>query len=241
MNIYESIIEDVKAVKAAPDIKGALTRYKGHVEEIRNKAVYTHTEYQKMLDKLQGGMYSIDYIKEFEQKERANYENGLSNAIEKIIQKMKEELDALKAVTKVTTGDVAVSTNNLLKLQSILPGMSVEDKEKLFECVAERDPNVLEVLYFNVKNESPVLAERIKKSIDTFTGVTGVDLVEKHFNHLASLREYLNFDMVKSMGEGFAGVDGVQLSIEGTVDRILEAFIQAIDKDIAQLEEEKSK
>lgn len=241
MNIYESIIEDVKAVKAAPDIKGALTRYKDHIAEMRNKAVYTHTEYKKMLEKLQADGYSIDYIKEFEQKERKQYESGLANVIASVIRKMKEELDTLKAVTKVTTGDRAVSTNNLLKLQSILPGMSIEDKETLFECVAERDPNVLEVLYFNVKDEAPAFAERIKEYIDIFTGAAGVALVEKHFNQIISLKNYLDFDMVKSMGDGFAGVDGTTLSIEGTVDRIIEAFIQAIDKDIAQLEEEKSK
>ena len=125
--------------------------------------------------------------------------------------------------------------NNLLKLQAILPGLSIEDKEQLFQSVADRDPNVLEVLYFNVKNQDPVLAEKIMDKMDEFTGNKQISIVEKEYEQLVGVKSYLTFDAVKSMGEGFSAVEGVALTIEGTVDRILEAYLQENDRKIEEV------
>lgn len=151
------------------------------------------------------------------------------------MEKMGADLQALKESARVQTGDKEVSANNLLKLQAILPEMSIEDKEQLFQSVADRDPNVLEVLYFNVKSQEPVLAEKIMDKMDEFTGNKQISIVEKEYEQLAGLKGYLTFDAVKSMGEGFSAVEGVTLTIEGTVDRILEAYIQEIDRKIEEV------
>lgn len=37
------------------------------------------------------------------------------------------------------------------------------------------------------------------------------------------------------MGEGFSAAEGVTLTIEGTVDRIMEAYLQEIDRKIEEV------
>ena len=98
------------------------------------------------------------------------------------MEQMGADLQTLKESARVQTCDKEVSANNLLKLQAILPGLSIEDKEQL-----------------------------------------------------SGLKGYLTFDAVKSMGEGFSAVEGVTLTIEGTVDRILEAYLQEIDRKIEEV------
>ena len=49
------------------------------------------------------------------------------------------------------------------------------------------------------------------------------------------LKSYLTFDTVKSMGIGFSAIEGVEMTIEGTVDRILAAYVQEINKNIEKI------
>ena len=235
MNVYENIIEDVKAVKVKTNAAGVLEQFKKYLEDIKTKVVHTHTQYKTMLEKFAAAGYTAAYIQEWEEKERGNYESNLLAGIDQVVEQMGADLKALKESVRVRTGDKEVSANNLLKLQAILPGLSIEDKEQLFQSVADRDPNVLEVLYFNVKNQDPVLAEKIMDKMDEFTGNKQISIVEKEYEQLAGLKSYLTFDAVKSMGEGFSAVDGVTLTIEGTVDRILEAYLQEIDRKIEEV------
>lgn len=47
------------------------------------------------------------------------------------MEQMGADLQTLKESARVQTCDKEVSANNLLKLQAILPGLSIEDKEQL--------------------------------------------------------------------------------------------------------------
>lgn len=235
MNVYENIIEDVKVLKVRTNAAGVLEQFKRYLEDIKTKVVHTYTQYETMLEKFAAGGYTAAYIQEWEEKERGKYESGLLSGIDQLVERMGVDLQTLKESVRVQTGDKEISANNLLKLQAILPGLSTEDKEQLFKSVADRDPNVLEVLYFNVKNQDPVLAEKIMDKMDEFTGNKQISIVEKIYEQLVGLKSYLAFDVVKSMGEGFSAVEGVTLTIEGTVERILEAYLQEIDRKIEEV------
>ena len=77
MNVYENIIEDVKAVKVKTNAAGVLEQFKKYLEDIKAKVVHTHTQYKTMLEKFAAAGYTAAYIQEWEEKERGNYENNL--------------------------------------------------------------------------------------------------------------------------------------------------------------------
>ena len=124
-------------------------------------------------------------------KNRGNYESNLLAGIDQVVEQMGADLKALKESVRVRTGDKEVSANNLLKLQAILPGLSIEDKEQLFQSVTDRDPNVLEVLYFNVKSQDPVLLKKLWTRWMRFTGNKQISIVEKEYEQLTGLKGYL--------------------------------------------------
>lgn len=77
MNVYENIIEDVKAVKVKTNAAGVLEQFKKYLEDVKTKVVHTHTQYKTMLEKFAAGGYTAAYIQEWEEKERGNYESNL--------------------------------------------------------------------------------------------------------------------------------------------------------------------
>lgn len=235
MNVYENIINDVKPRKAQVNAENVLLYFKRCVEEINKKVAFCYTRYQGVLDNFAAGGYTQAYIQEWEEKERWNYEGKLMLEIDTILNRAKEEFQRMKVSAQIQIEDKDASANNILKLQSILPKMNEEDKEELFKCAADKDPNILEILFFNVKNEDLVLADKIMDKLNEYTGNEQIRIVEQEYQQLEGLKSYLTFDAVKHMGTGFSAVEGADLTIEGSVDRILQAYLQEIDRKIEEI------
>lgn len=233
MNIYENIIEDVKAKKAKTNAIDVLEKIKGFLNQIKNKTIYAYNTYEHEREKMNVSGYSTAFVQEWEEKERGKYEQSVKNAINKFIDDMTAEFKNMKDKAMIYTGDKSISTNNLLKFQTILPTMTGEDKRSFFEYAADTDPNILEVLYFNVKESDAYLAGQILEKINQYTGANQINIVEKEIEQLKQIYSYLSYDAVKSMGDGFSQVDGIsRFNIEGTVDMLLNTFVDEIDKKI---------
>lgn len=235
MNMYENIIDDAKAKKIPINAINVLSHFKRCVEEINRKVAFCYTRYQQTLDKLAAGGYTQAYIREWEEKERENYEGKLMLEIDTLLNDAKEEFEKMQTLTQIQVADKETSANNILKLQAILPKMNDEDKEQLFECAADKDPNILEILLFDVKNDNPVLADKIMDKLNEYTGLEKIRIVEQEYQQLSGLKSHLTFDMVKSMGIGFSAIEGVEMTIQGTVDRIIAAYVQEINKNIEKI------
>lgn len=113
MNVYENIIEDVKAVKVKTNAAGVLEQFKKYLEDIKTKVVHTHTQYKTMLQKFAAAGYTAEYIQEWEEKECGNYESNLLAGIDQVVEPMGADLKALKESVRVRTGDKEVSANNI--------------------------------------------------------------------------------------------------------------------------------
>lgn len=233
--MYENIIDDAKAKKIRSNAVNVLSHFKNCVEEINKKVAFCYTRYQQTLDNMAAGGYTQAYIREWEEKERENYEGKLMLEIDVLLNDVKEEFEKMQTSTQIQVEDKETSANNILKLQAILPKMNNEDKEQLFECAADKDPNILEILLFDVKNDNPVLADKIMDKLNEYTGLEKTRIVEREYQQLGGLKSYLTFDAVKSMGIGFSAIEGVEMTIEGTVDRILAAYVQEINKNIEKI------
>lgn len=241
MNIYDHMIENVKPVKPDVYAEGVLENYKEHITKYGNEVVEQYKHYNSTVSQIQANGFSDEYVKEFAVKELESYEKMLLKRFENILNLMKTELDNLKVNTGIKICDREAANCNLLKVQSVLPGMSLDDKKLLFECAAERDPNILEILYFNVKNTDAVFADQIKAQLDLYTGVNKIRIVENHFKQLEGLYSYLTFNSVEAMQNGWAAQQNENLTSRETVNKILQAYIDDMDKDINKLRESYSK
>ena len=233
MNVYENIIEDVKAKKAKTNAIDVLEKFKAFLNQIQSKVVYAYNTYEHEREKINASGYSATFVQEWEEKERGKYEQQVKNAVDKFNDDMAAEFKNMKDKAVICTGDKDISTNNLLKLQTILPTMTDDDKRNFFEYAADKDPNILEVLYFNVKESDAYLADQILEKINQYTGADQINIVEKELEQLKQIYSYLSYDNVKSMGDGFSQIDGAsRFNIEGTTDMILNSFIEEIDRKI---------
>ena len=184
-------------------------------------AVETLERYKAILDRIR-------------EHERESYESSAAGFFEKRREELKAGLEDVEKKIGLMIGNVQAAQNNLAKVQAVLKSMNIEDKEELFKAALAKDPNLLSVLYFDVKNESPLLAEQIKEKMDDFTGVTVADIVRQQCEQIKSLEGYLSYDMVKGMGEAYTSMGDVDTTFGGTVDRIIQSFYEDIDKKIIQ-------
>nr|WP_315020178.1 hypothetical protein [uncultured Aminipila sp.] len=121
----------------------------------------------------------------------------------------------------------------MAKLQTVLPSMTTDDKETLAEYAKEKDPNVLQVLYFNVKESNPILANKIMKQLNDYTRAEQIAAVEGQLEEIKGLESYLSFDYIKALDTSYQAVEYLRTQPEGAVNRIIGAYIEAIDKRIA--------
>lgn len=237
MNIYDHMIENVKPIKPFIDVKGVLEDYKEYITKYGNEVVEQYKHYNSTVTQIQEKGFSDEYVKEFAVKELEGYEKALQKRFDYFLNLMKAELDKLKKDTGIKICDREAANSNLLKVQSVLPSMSLDDKKSLFECAAERDPNILEILYFNVKNADTAFAAIIKVQLDLYTGVDKIRTVEKHFKQLGGLYGYLTFNSIEIMQDGWTAQQNKDLTTSETVKKILQSYIDDMDKDINKLKQ----
>lgn len=234
MNIYETMLEDANV--KTPDLYAVetLERYKAILDRIRDYVVDHWGHFMHTCEQMRGSDHSIAYIQEFLEHERESYESSAAGFFEKRREELKAGLEDVEKKIGLMIGNVQAAQSNLAKVQAVLKSMNIEDKEELFKAALAKDPNLLSVLYFDVKNENPLLAEQIKEKMDDFTGVTVADIVRQQCEQIKSLEGYLSYDMVKGMGEAYTSMGGVDTTFGGTVDRIIQSFYEDIDKKIIQ-------
>lgn len=235
MNIYETMLDDANV--KTPDLYAVetLEKYRAILERIGSYVVDHWSHFTHTCEQMRSSDHSVAYIQEFIENEKKSYEVSAAGFFEKCREELTSGLEDVKKKVGLVIGNAQAAQNNLAKVQAVLQGMGIEDKEQLFKAALIKDANLLSVLYFNVKNESPILAEQIKEKMDEFTGASIAEIVRNQCEQIASLESYLNYDMIKGMGEGYSAMEHVDTTFGGTVDRIIQSFYEDIDKKIAQV------
>lgn len=237
MNIYESFITGTGAKKTELNTKQVLEKYMDRLKSIGSKVKYNFTSINEIKEKLNKGDYSIDYIKEYIEHLIPKVNENLDSIFNNNITSMEEELKFLKERAMSTKGDKQISNINMIKLQSVLPNLTDEDKKSLFENSKDKDPNVLEVLYMSINNrETSPLGIEIKEYLEEYTGEKEINMVSELLEQIKGLRSYLTYDYVSRLGNSYQEQELYSMQPEGAIDRIVGAYIQDINNKIAELE-----
>ncbi|MEG1411394.1 MAG: hypothetical protein RSD36_16265 [Terrisporobacter sp.] len=233
MDIYKNFIEETGAKKIVINTKEVLEGVKKQLESIETYVISAYKQVHEIENKLNTNIYTIDYIKEYMKKTKESMSNNIDVMFNSKIDSLEKDLQHLKERTLLSVGDKDISRNNILKLQSVLSNLSIEDKEQLFESSKDKDYNVLQILYLNVKESNPMFACEIMEYMDMLTGTNEIRIVESHINQIKGLKSYLTYDFIKSQDNAHSQetIYG-NLLIGGTVSRIIEAYILDIERDI---------
>lgn len=238
MNIYDNFIENTGAKKPILNTKDVLQSFKKHLESIEN---YVISSYNQLIDieiKLGASGYSIDYIKEHMNKTKESMNKNIDGMFNTKVDSMEEDLKYLKERALLTSGNKETSMNNILKLQSVLPNLSIEDKEQLFESCKDKDPNILEILYLNAKEKDPLFATKVMDYLNSITGEDEIKLVENLLEQIKGLKSYLTYDFIKSQDVAYKQQSTyATITPGGSISRIIKAYIEDIDKNINSLNE----
>lgn len=238
MNIYESFITNTGAKKPVLNIKDILQNLKKHLQGIETFVISSYKQLNEIENKLSTNVYTIDYIKEYMDKTKDSMSKNIDSMFNTKVASMEEDLKYLKERALLTSGDKGTSMNNILKLQAVLPNLSIEDKEQLFEGSKDKDPNVLEVLYLNCKESNPTFAYKVMEYMNTLTGEEEVGLVESHIKQIKGLKSYLTYDFIKGQDTAYSGqTEYATLAPGGSISRTIRAYIEDIDKDINNIKE----
>lgn len=238
MNIYDNFIENTGAKKPVLNIKEVLQGFKGHLQSIETSVISSYKQLNEIENKLSTNMYTVDYIKEYMAKTKESMNKNIEGLFNTKVAAMEKDLSNLKDKTLLTTGDKEISRNNILKLQSVLLNLSIEDKEQLFEGSKDKDPNVLEILYLNCKESNPAFAIKVMEYMDIITGEKEISLVESHIEQIKGLKSYLTYDFIKSQDTAYSEqTEYATLAPGGSISRTIRAYIEDIDKYINNIEE----
>lgn len=237
MNIYESFITSTGAKKAELNTKQVLEKYIDALKNIESKVKYNFNSINEIKETLNKGDYSTAYIKEYIEHLTPKINENLDSIFNTNITSMEEELKFLKERAMATKGDKQISNINMIKLQSVLPNLTDEDKKSLFENSKDKDPNVSEVLYMSIKNrEKSSLGIEIKEYLEEYTGNKEINMVSELLEQIKGLRSYLTYDYVSSLDNAYQEQALYSMQPEGAINRIIGAYIQDINNKIAELE-----
>lgn len=236
MNIYETFIKDTGARKPVLNTKEILQRFKTYLQSIEASVISSYKQLNEIENKLSTNMYTIDYIKEYMAKTKESMNKNVEQMFNKKIEAMESDLKILKERALFNSGDAEISKNNIIKLQTVLPNLSIEDKELLFENSKDKDPNVLEVLYMNVKGTNQALALKIMQHMDKITGNDEIKLVENEFEQIKGIMTYLNYDSIKNLDEAYQSRTIYTTVKGGAINRTISAYIEEIERIIESIE-----
>lgn len=236
MNIYENFIESTGSKKVELNTKSVLEGYKKQLNQIQSIVINFYNQINEEENKLRTNNYSVDFIKEYKEKMLESINSSIDSMFDKRLNSMEEDLRFLKERAMLSSGDKDISRNNIMKLQTVLPTLSDEDKEQLFESNKDKDPKILEILYINTKNSNVSLAARIMEYLDEFTGEKEIKIVENQLEQIKGLKSYLGYDYIKGLDATYHSETLYSTEKSGAVNRVIGAFIEDIDKQISIIE-----
>lgn len=236
MNIYENFIESTGSKKVELNTKSVLEGYKKQLNQIQSIVINFYNQINEEENKLRTNNYSVDFIKEYKEKMLESINSSIDSMFNKRLNSMEEDLRFLKERAMLSSGDKDISRNNIMKLQTVLPTLSDEDKEQLFESNKDKDPKILEILYINTKNSNASLAARIMEYLDEFTGEKEIKIVENQLEQIKGLKSYLGYDYIKGLDATYHSETLYSTEKSGAVNRVIGAFIEDIDKQISIIE-----
>lgn len=238
MNIYDNFIESTGAKQPNLNTKDVLEGFKSHLQSIETSVIISYKQLNEIENKLSTSIYTLDYIKEYMDKTKESMNKRLDEMFNTKIAAMEKDLEYLKERVLLSSGDKEISRNNILKLQSVLPNLTDDDKEQLFESSKDKDPNVLEILYLNTKEKNASLANRIMEYLYEITGENEIKLVESHIKQINGLKSYLTYDFIKSQDISYSQQTVYATLVPGgSISRIVRAYIEDIDKDIESIKQ----
>ncbi|MDC0803960.1 hypothetical protein POG14_17460 [Clostridium paraputrificum] len=235
MNIFENFIEPTGAKKPQLNTKEVLEYCKGELISIESNVNRIYKEIKNNEEKLRKGGFSSDYIKEHIEKNIPIINSNIEGIFNNKLNGIKERLKLLKERAAVSLGNKDIALNNLMKVQTVLPTLSEEDKKLLFYYSKDKDPKVLEILYLNTKNTNQSLALDILDYLEEFTGQKEIRMVENQVKQIEGLKGLLNYDYISKLDEAYSNNTMYNTVGGGAVNRIIGAFIDDIDKVINEI------
>lgn len=238
MNIFENFIENTGAKRANLNTKEVLLSYKSELNSIETIVLSHFNQLKDTESQLNSNGFSAAYVKEHMEKLKESMNKNIDGMFATKIAAMEKSLSHLKERVLLASGDKEVSRNNILKLQSVLSNLSIEDKEQLFESSKDKDPNVLQILYIDLKESSPILANHIMEYIDEVTGEKEIRLIEKQLEQIKGLKSYLTYDFIKCQDDAYSQISAYATLVPGgAIGRTIKAYIDDIDRHIDNLKE----
>lgn len=237
MNIYENFIENTGAKQPNLNTIGVLEGYKSQLQSIETSVTSSYNQLNEIEDKLRTNDYSVAFIREYMEKEKESMNKRLDGMFNTKATVMEKELDYLKERALLSSGDKEISRNNILKLQAVLPNLSNDDKEQLFESSKDKDPNVLEILYLNVKEINPSFASTIMEYLDEVTGEKEIKIVENQLEQIKGLKSYMTYDYIKSLDAAYQSETIYSTVPGGAINRVIGAYKESIDKLIESIKQ----
>lgn len=237
MNIYDNFIESTGAKQPNLNTKGVLEGFKSHLQSIETSVIISYKQLNEIENKLSTNIYTIDYIKEYMDKTKESMNKRLDEMFNTKIAAMEKDLGYLKERVLLSSGDKEISRNNILKLQSVLPNLTDDDKEQLFESSKDKDPNVLEILYLNTKEKNASLANRIMEYLDEITSEKEIKIVENQLEQIKGLKSYMTYDYIKSLDISYQSETLYSMVPGGAINRIIGSYKEGIDKLIESIKQ----
>lgn len=242
MNIYKNFIEDTQIKRPALNTKEVLLSYISDLEGIKGKVKQNFYHVKETKEKLRIAGYSVAYRDETEQMLREQVNNNISSLFFKYIEGMerrKEELKA-KSTMAISPSNRDAATNNLLKLTPILGNLENNDIREIFNSSKEKDIAIIETLYMQVKNTDIMLAIEMEEYLEEFTKGNEIRIIEEVFEEIKSLNQYLDYEYITRLNEAYKSSTpsyDIKVSLGGTVDRIIDAYIDNIKDLISKIED----
>lgn len=242
MNIYKNFIEDTQIKRPVLNTKEVLLSYISDLEGIKGKVKQHFYQVKEIKEKLRIGGYSLAYRDETEQRLKEDVNKNISSLSSKYIEGMESRKEELKrkSTMAISPGDRDAATNNLLKLTSILGKLESDDIKEIFNSSKEKDIAIIETLYMQVKNTDSVLANEISEYLYKFTKEDEIRIVEGVLEEIKSLNQYLDYEYITRLNEAYIGITpsyDTKINLGGTVDKIIDAYIDSIKGLINKLED----
>lgn len=228
MFITDNFIEDAKVKAVKGDISIAINAIQSALEAIKEPLKNKRDAYNAELLKYSvPNMYTPEFIEEKKKELGANFDKDMTTIYDDLINECSSYIEKFAKETVITTEDKEASNRNLIKLNSIMNNLAIEDIKRIFEESKEKDLSVIQTLYYHIKGTEQMLAIEMEKYIEEFTGERKRQELEGIFNTIKGMNIFLNIASICQMDKVYKYEGG---SLNTGINKIIDSYIEKLDQ-----------
>ena len=228
MFITDNFIEDAKVKAIKGDISIAVNAIESELEAIKEPLKNKRNAYNtELLRYCVPNMYTPEFIEEKKKELDENFDKDMTTLYDDLINKCSSYIEKFAKDTVITIEDKEASNRNLIKLNSIMNNLTIEDIKRIFEESKEKDLSVIQTLYYHIKGTEPMLAVEMGKYIEEFTGERKRQELEGIFNTIKGMNIFLNIASICQMDKVYKYEGG---SLNTGINKIIDSYIEKLDQ-----------